>query len=401
MADIRIKDLADGSGVIDDTDFVVMDSAADGTRRVTVAQLRGAVLPDGLQDAYEAGNAITVTTAEGSVSIADTADVTDLLELERTFAGAGRLITGTMGPSTTGDAVEVTVDGDGRGVLLNMDNAGVGVEVVNNSVGDGVKLSEVGVTGYGGNVELHVSTDAGASTVAARDIKIQGGAGGAGTGGAASGDGADITITAGSAGADGGAGRGAAGKVVINAGDGPTDGDIEIGLANTNLVTVNPTAITLAASGGVARLQSSQSSAGAVVLEAVDASGTVQSKVNASTKAEVHATGLDVTGRVDPSQGVILTTPSVKTATYAIALEDHVIRIDSDAVGAFDLELPSSPPAGWHFWVKDVAGALSTAAVTVVRDGSEDIEGVAADYELNVDFGAWHFFYDGADWWVI
>jgi hypothetical protein len=104
---------------------------------------------------------------------------------------------------------------------------------------------------------------------------------------------------------------------------------------------------------------------------------------------------------VDPTQGVLLTTPGVKTATHAIALEDHVVRIDSDAVGAFDLELPASPPAGWHFWVKDVAGELSTNAVTVVRDGSESIEGVAADFELNVDFGAWHFFYDGADWWVL
>jgi hypothetical protein len=287
MADIRIKDLADGSGVIDDTDYLVMDSAADGTRRVTVAELRTVL--GGLQEAYEVAPTIAVTTAEGSVALTNAADVTDLLSLSRTFAGAGRLLNGTMGASSTGDAMRVQVLGTGRGLLLEMDNGGVGVEVENTLSGDGVKVSEFGLTGYGGNNELGITTEQPAATFDARDIDITGGTGGAGTGGSASGDGATVTITAGAAGADGGAGRGAAGKVVINAGDGPTDGDIEIGLANTALVTVNPTAITLAASGGVARLQSSQASLGAVVLEAVSASGSIRCDIAGTETLRVES----------------------------------------------------------------------------------------------------------------
>jgi hypothetical protein len=48
MVDIRIKDLADGSGVLDDTDLLAFDSGADGTRRVTLAGLRSTMLANGV-----------------------------------------------------------------------------------------------------------------------------------------------------------------------------------------------------------------------------------------------------------------------------------------------------------------------------------------------------------------
>lgn len=311
MADIRIKDLADGSGVIDDTDFVVMDSAADGTRRVTVAQLRGAL--GGLQETYEVDPTIFVTTAQGTIAIANNADDTDLLTLSRNNAGDGRLVTGAMGAGTTDDAMHVEVLGTGRGLVLAMDNGGIGVVVENTVIGDSVELSEAGLIGRGGNVELTITTEQPGLGISARNIDITGGEGGDGTGGAASGDGAVVTITGGAAGADGGAGRGAAGDVVINAGDGATDGDVNIGLANTALVLVNPTAITLAASGGVARMQSSQASAGAVVVEATSASGTIRCNIAGTETLRVAGSqtlvktgaGGGIAGLDDPDTGLV------------------------------------------------------------------------------------------------
>lgn len=81
--------------------------------------------PTSLQRAYETGNTIDVTTAEGSPTISNSADVTDNLTIARTFVGAGDGIDITMGAGTTGDAIRATVVA-GQDVLTGTD----GVETV-------------------------------------------------------------------------------------------------------------------------------------------------------------------------------------------------------------------------------------------------------------------------------
>jgi hypothetical protein len=74
------------------------------------------------------------------------------------------------------------------------------------------------------------------------------------------------------------------------------------------------------------------------------------------------------------------------------------ILIDSTS-GVFDLDLPAPKP-NFFFFVKDVGGALSSNNVTLDRNGSEEIEGLASDYLLQADFGFWKVFSDGTDWFV-
>lgn len=81
--------------------------------------------PTSLQRAYETGNTINVTTAEGSPTISNSADATDNLTIARTFVGAGDGIDITMGAGTTGDAIRATVVA-GQDVLTGTD----GVETV-------------------------------------------------------------------------------------------------------------------------------------------------------------------------------------------------------------------------------------------------------------------------------
>jgi hypothetical protein len=65
-----------------------------------------------LQDAYDAGNTIAVVAADGSVTLSNATDATDVLTIDRTFAGAGVGVVVTMGANTTGIGIQSTHLGD-------------------------------------------------------------------------------------------------------------------------------------------------------------------------------------------------------------------------------------------------------------------------------------------------
>lgn len=88
----------------------------------TVHDLLGGGIAD-WQEAYEADSSLDVTAAEGSPTIANSTDATDLLTLTRTFAGAGRALNVTMGASTTGDAVYITAASGATGYALVIQDA--------------------------------------------------------------------------------------------------------------------------------------------------------------------------------------------------------------------------------------------------------------------------------------
>jgi hypothetical protein len=80
--------------------------------------------------------------------------------------------------------------------------------------------------------------------------------------------------------------------------------------------------------------------------------------------------------------------------------KDYVYFVNTTA--ARSLTLPSSPAGGDHFYIKDVSGLSNTNAITLVRTGSETIEGVAANKLLNTDFAAWMLVADSSgNWWII
>ena len=90
-----------------------------------------------LQTAYESGNAISVSTTYGAVQISNTTDATNVLELSRTFAGAGSALTVSMGASTTGIGVDIDSVAGASGNLVDILNAGDGVGLFLNNTGGG------------------------------------------------------------------------------------------------------------------------------------------------------------------------------------------------------------------------------------------------------------------------
>lgn len=71
------------------------------------------------------------------------------------------------------------------------------------------------------------------------------------------------------------------------------------------------------------------------------------------------------------------------------------------ASAAVALTLPASPANGFTFTVKDVGGIASVNAITIVRAGSENIEGLGATYSCEANYGAWTFQFNGTDWYII
>lgn len=68
--------------------------------------------------------------------------------------------------------------------------------------------------------------------------------------------------------------------------------------------------------------------------------------------------------------------------------------------GAFNLTLPT-PVLNGYIVVKDRNGTFQTNNLTIVRAGSENIEGLAASKIFQTNFGSWILVSDGTDWYLV
>jgi hypothetical protein len=91
---------------------------------------------------------------------------------------------------------------------------------------------------------------------------------------------------------------------------------------------------------------------------------------------------------VDPSS-----TPTI-TLTQADSGKTYIIR---SSLGAVLFNLPTAV-LNFSFSVKDGDGQFSTNACTLDPPGAVQVEGLAANYLLEADFGDWSFFCDGTNY---
>lgn len=131
---------------------------------------------DTLQQAYVAGNTISVTSGEGTISFSNTTDATDVLTVSRTFAGAGEAIAVTMGPggeSVTGRGVEIVSGTGASGTALFVDNQGTGnaLQIQDGSV-DRAVISATGGIDLTAAVASSFTTAAGSLTLTAAAASV-------------------------------------------------------------------------------------------------------------------------------------------------------------------------------------------------------------------------------------
>lgn len=95
---------------------------------------------------------------------------------------------------------------------------------------------------------------------------------------------------------------------------------------------------------------------------------------------------------------------ATKTSGFTLALTDSIIFFDSTG-GSFNCQLldPATVVSGatsriYKFY--DTSGTLNANPVTLVRFGSEKIEGIAASRLLQTNWGFWQLTTNGVDWFL-
>jgi hypothetical protein len=100
-------------------------------------------------------------------------------------------------------------------------------------------------------------------------------------------------------------------------------------------------------------------------------------------------------------------------------MEDKILRIDvaatqtanfnaesgnmypvSPSGASVDVTLPA-PSAGAHIWIKDVSNDLPTKTINIVRNGTENIDGVAANIEVESNYETVKLVSNGTDWFRV
>lgn len=98
--------------------------------------------------------------------------------------------------------------------------------------------------------------------------------------------------------------------------------------------------------------------------------------------------------------GIGYTTRTVTgNLTVDTTTTDYIIFADSSG-GAFNITLPT-PVAGRVIVVKDSTGSFETNNVTLVRSGTEQIEGLAASRPLMTAWSSWTITTNGTNWFFI
>lgn len=96
--------------------------------------------------------------------------------------------------------------------------------------------------------------------------------------------------------------------------------------------------------------------------------------------------------------GTSAAAPTITAVSSNITLANNTIYL-VDTTSPRSLALPS-PSSGLSFTIKDSTGNANTNNITVTRFASEKIEGVAASFIINSNFGSYEFVSNGTDWFL-
>lgn len=98
--------------------------------------------------------------------------------------------------------------------------------------------------------------------------------------------------------------------------------------------------------------------------------------------------------------GTVSLNPTVSTITSNTTAVDNTIYLIDTSGGVFNLTLPT-PSSGVMIRLKDTKGTCQANPLTIVRNASESIEGQAASYTFQSNWGSLMLIADGTNWFFI
>jgi hypothetical protein len=99
-----------------------------------------------------------------------------------------------------------------------------------------------------------------------------------------------------------------------------------------------------------------------------------------------------------PINSIVQNISSDVQLTVADSLK--IFLVDTSLPRSITLPSPSSL-LGMTFTFKDISGLASSHPISLIRSGTEKIEGSAETYVLSINRGAWTLVSDGTDWHII
>lgn len=124
-------------------------------------------------------------------------------------------------------------------------------------------------------------------------------------------------------------------------------------------------------------------------------SGTTASRLAIGTTGQVLTVVSGLPAWVTQNPTVVAVSGTV---TLVAGDSNKVYLVDTSATRTFNLPAPA---AGLNFYIKDKTGQCATNNITVVRNGSEQIEGIAASKTFQTNWGSWRVLSDGTNWFVL
>lgn len=100
---------------------------------------------------------------------------------------------------------------------------------------------------------------------------------------------------------------------------------------------------------------------------------------------------------VTVATNVITVDPSTQSPYTLTAAHNGATFLVKSNLGAMTFNLPA-PALNYNVTIKDRDGNFETNPCTLVRNGSETIEALAASFIMYASFGAWLFLTDGTNW---
>lgn len=91
------------------------------------------------------------------------------------------------------------------------------------------------------------------------------------------------------------------------------------------------------------------------------------------------------------------------SGNIAIGASDtfDLLLTSTAAARSITLPLANAVAAGRRYKVKDITGSAQTNNITIIRSGSDSIEGIAGNKTLATNFGAWELVSDGSSAWYL
>jgi len=131
-------------------------------------------------------------------------------------------------------------------------------------------------------------------------------------------------------------------------------------------------------------------------LNFVEATSTYEFYENASSvnRGNILFRGLDMSGRA-----AIASTALAGNLTITSTDDTFIVNVDTSAVRT--ITLPDPTLAKRLFIIKDVTGSADVNGIVIARFGSEQIDGVAANYTFSVPFGSLIISSNGTNWFVV